>query len=47
MHVCPEFTNHPNIALFDAQSMSHPSSTIIGDFPPSSKMQGVRFLAAA
>ena len=47
MHVCPELMNLPNKILRTALSIFAVSSTMTGDFPPSSRMHGVRFLAAS
>ena len=47
MHVCPQFRNLAKSILLTAVGIFAVSSTITGHFPPSSKMQGVRFLAAS
>jgi hypothetical protein len=39
--------NAPKAALFTATSRLAPLSMMRGDLPPSSRIQGVRFLAAA
>jgi len=45
--VCPQFKYLPNIMRSAALSRLAVSSIITGHFPPSYKMQGVRFLAAS
>ena len=47
MHVCPQFKNLPNKIRFTAVSTVAVSSTITGHLPPSSRMQGTKFLAAS
>lgn len=47
MQVYPQLINLENVIFFAANSKFALSSTIHGDFPPSSRMQGVRFSAAA
>lgn len=47
MHVCPQFKNLAKSILLTAVGIFAVSSTITGHFPPSSKIQGVRFLAAS
>jgi len=47
MQVCPELLNLAKATLQAAKSMLALASTTAGHFPPSSKMQGMRFFAAA
>ena len=47
MHVCPQFINFPISILAIALYILADSSTIVGLFPPNSRIQGVRFFAAA
>ncbi len=47
MHVCPQFKNLAKSILLTAVGIVAVSSTITGHFPPSSKIQGVRFFAAS
>jgi hypothetical protein len=47
MQVWPQFVNFPHNNLVAALSKLVVSSTTTGHFPPSSRTQGTRFLAAA
>lgn len=47
MQVCPQLKNFPKKILITALSILAVSSTIIGHFPPSYKIQGVKLLAAS
>jgi hypothetical protein len=44
---CPQFCDFPHRMRFAASAMSYAGSTMTGDFPPSSRVSGVRCLAAA
>ena len=47
MQVWPQFKNFPFKDRFTAASREAVSSIIVGHFPPNSKIQGVKFLAAS
>ena len=47
VQVCPPFENFPKHIFLQVAFRSAVLSTIVQFFPPSSKIQGVRFLAAA
>lgn len=47
MHVCPEFENFAQAILSAACPISTSSLIIAGHLPPSSRIHGVRFLAAS
>ena len=46
MQVWPVAANMPDIAPMTAASKSASSKTILGDFPPNSKVTGIIFFAA-
>ena len=47
MQVCPQFKNFPFKVRLTAASRDAVSSIMLGHFPPSYRMQGVRFFAAS
>ena len=47
MHICPLLWNFPQTIRLAAEPIAAVSSTMVGDFPPNSKVTEARFLAAA